>query len=954
MKKICFLILCLLCVGMVQAQRKGEVKKGDKTVSPKSSSNSTTTTPNASSSNTTAASGTPKKKKKVKVKQSRLSRAYHNLTGHYNYYYNADYRFTQSKDNLEKGYQDNFNQILPLHKYSAVADASSESSNLDETIKKVSVNLNLHRRSKWADDSYLLMGKAQFLKKEWADAEKTFGYMVGEFDPEKVAADKAKRRGKKTSSTKKKVEPKKKTTPKKKANPKDKNVKTANTPTKEKPRRYFLKHRPVHDDAILWLARTYIEQKKFDEANSLITRLNNDKTLPKVIRRQLPVTTAHLQLAQENYTGAMTALEESIKKTKGKKRRARQTYILAQLQQKAQNYAAATELFKKVLKSHANYDMDFNSMLNIANNGWASGTTSTKDALAMLKKMLNDRKNEEFRDQIYFSMAKVSLKQNDNQTEAIEYLKNSLLANKANPAQKAEAYLMLADIYWTKDDFIHAKAYYDSTAQTLAKTDARYDIAAYRNENLTSIAQNLLVLGEQDSLLRVASMGDAERKKLAKTILKQRKAERRQKLIEEQVKGMNEQAESDAGAPPVATAPSGTGNWWAYNAELRKKGAKDFEKRWGKRKLQDDWRHNTREADAVTSTNAVANVEEEATDTDEIFKNLPTTPEQKAAANKLIEEALYSLGTDFRIKLNMPKKSIQSHEDLLKRKADTEHEKDVYYTLYLNHTDERNAPRADYYKNLLLTKFAGSNYAKIVSNPDFRAEQERQKMALDTYYNTAFGLYDNGKYEQAYKKAIVADSIFGSTNKLNAKFALLAALCSGSVNGKEAYITALKSVQTKFPNTPEQLKAGELLVLLSGEEKGNPNQIKLTNDATTGDFSTNLAMEHYVLILLKEKDLPMNSMKNNVSDFNTSFFGLKNLKVSTIALDAETQLIVVRRFEKMDDAANYLTVAKQKTEELLGDKYNHDIVSISKENYATLLQKRNFASYVEFFQKNYK
>ena len=35
-----------------------------------------------------------------------------------------------------------------------------------------------------------------------------------------------------------------------------------------KRRTYFLKHRPIREDAFLWLARTYTELERFDEAES--------------------------------------------------------------------------------------------------------------------------------------------------------------------------------------------------------------------------------------------------------------------------------------------------------------------------------------------------------------------------------------------------------------------------------------------------------------------------------------------------------------------------------------------------------------------------------------------------------------------------------------------------------------------------------------------------------------
>ncbi|MBK9491790.1 MAG: hypothetical protein IPO07_25590, partial [Haliscomenobacter sp.] len=55
---------------------------------------------------------------------------------------------------------------------------------------------------------------------------------------------------------------------------------------------------------------------------------------------------------------------------------------------------------------------------------------------------------------------------------------------------------------------------------------------------------------------------------------------------------------------------------------------------------------------------------------------------------------------------------------------------------------------------------------------------------------------------------------FGAENKLASRFALLAALCTGNIQGKEAYVSALNEVIARYPNSEEQKRAKEILRLL--------------------------------------------------------------------------------------------------------------------------------------------
>ena len=117
---------------------------------------------------------------------SGMSKLYQNTTAKYNGYFNANELVYLTTLKLEEQHQDNYTQLLPVYDYVDVENPAAVAPDMDQAIQKLSVVINLHRVSKWTDDSYLMMGKAQFLKHQYQDARETFEYLVDEFDPDNV------------------------------------------------------------------------------------------------------------------------------------------------------------------------------------------------------------------------------------------------------------------------------------------------------------------------------------------------------------------------------------------------------------------------------------------------------------------------------------------------------------------------------------------------------------------------------------------------------------------------------------------------------------------------------------------------------------------------------------------------------------------------------------------------
>ena len=120
--------------------------------------------------------------------RSKIAQAYHDFTARYNGYFNANEIIELAEQELEANADTDYSELLPVFPAYDVADASSVGPNLDQAMEKVSVVVNVHRPSAYEDDSYLLLGRAQLLKKDYEDAQKTLEFAVKDFAPGNEAA----------------------------------------------------------------------------------------------------------------------------------------------------------------------------------------------------------------------------------------------------------------------------------------------------------------------------------------------------------------------------------------------------------------------------------------------------------------------------------------------------------------------------------------------------------------------------------------------------------------------------------------------------------------------------------------------------------------------------------------------------------------------------------------------
>ena len=738
---------------------------------------------------------------------------------------------------------------------------------------------------------------------------------------------------------------------KKKVEPADKIVKSGNNSTpvvkaetkqpksKIKPKSYFLRHRPCHQEGVLWLARTYTERQNYSDAELLLDNLDKNPRTFKDIRAQVAVAKANLFLKQKNYEMAIPALEKALKSSGKRKEKARLAFILAQLYAQTEgNGDKAFAMFDKVLGYGPAYEMEFNARLNMA----LTSTTSSEGTTAMLEKMRKNGKNKEYADQINFALAQIALK-NGKKSDALDYLKKSLAAGGRNQQQKIEAYYELAKLEYEQEDYVAAKAYYDSTLAIMPNSDNRKLEVERYTYNLVDIAKNLQIIALQDSLIRIAGMTDKQKKDLA-TAIKKRKEDLNRPVAP---------VGNGGNFPPSANNVKSAFFGYA-SADILKKGKQNFEKKWGNdRKLEDNWRRVNKKggnADIQTNNEIVIGGLSER-EIGEILKDVPKTATDIEAAKALVNDALFQVGTLYHDKLKNDKKAVQSLESHLARFPANKHELEDFYYLYLAHNELNNKEKAKEYYDKLQEKYPTSPYAQALKDPE--SLKKKDVVLVEKYYEQTYEVFRKGDYKMTAERIATSITTYGINNLFRARFALLSAMCAGHLKGRDEYISGLKDIIAKFAGTPEEKRAKEILRVL---EYGTPltEAPKNVEKIDSGLFRTDDNNYHYVLIILP-KEASTDDAKVAASDYNSKYARLENLAVSSITLNTETevQAIVLRKFKDKAAALNYTEgVAKNASDFIKGTKY--EVFGVTQDNYREILKQRSVESYRVFYEKNYK
>jgi len=474
-------------------------------------------------------------------KNTLTRRMFHNLTSHYNVYWNGEQSLINGDKQLKNAVKDDYSQVLRVYNYGTKQDGMSLNSAMDRALEKTSICVQKHsmkfsnrERVKWIDDAYLVMGKAHFYKHDYIPARRTFDFVATEFGYNDIAM-------------------------------------VAN----------------------MWLIKTYIQTEQYPRAIATIEQLQAKTAgipkLPKELMYTMDFTIADYYIAVKDYNNAARYLKNGILLNNDRDLRTRAMFILGQIYMVQGDAQRATAQFKKVIKRNPDYEMVFESRMNMAKMGNAN---NAQELYKMMKKMLRDSKNEDFIDRIYYAMAELALREGD-EDKALDFLRQSVAAYRDNSIQRAQSSLKAASIYFERNNYEMAQAYYDTAVTSMDQEYVGYDSILNISQTLNELVMYANVVHDQDSLLRVAAMDSVSRNKLIDKIIarviEEERLERERQEYEEQLALMGSTALQNQGNRPTETNNQSGATWYFYNQTTVSKGMTEFTRKWGMRKNEDNW-----------------------------------------------------------------------------------------------------------------------------------------------------------------------------------------------------------------------------------------------------------------------------------------------------------------------------------------------------------------------------
>jgi tetratricopeptide (TPR) repeat protein len=872
----------------------------------------------------------------VAIQDTGLARFYHNVTARYNIYFNAYQKYLVIIEETEKSFVDDYNFILPVYRFPDEVSAKSNSSEADEIVKKCSKILDKHKMSKWVDDSYFLIARAYFYKGDYYSAMETFQYVINEYENSDLAYE-----------------------------------------------------------SLIWLAKCNYQLKKYDQATARISQIKSMQGLPDKLGKELRLLEAYLNIEQQDYVSAISNLKKALKQENKKDHKTRYTFILAQLYQRMGQFDEAIESYEKVIKKNPPYDMAFNAKIEVSRCFEVLDEKTARAIKARLEKMLKDDKNIQYFDQIYFEMALVDLK-TGNEKSAEKNLKLSLQHNKNNNNQKAFAFLKLAEFYFDKPNYALSKSYYDSAATFLNADFAGYNDLKQNSKVLSELVKHLVVVETQDSLLYLASLPAKSRDSLIDIVWQaEEKAKREAELAEQQQKIQEEQEmrynrdvmmgqNRTMMQPPSMGGLSASNKWYFYNKSAVELGKSEFAVKWGKRKLEDNWRRKKKlgsisdDEFAQDSTSqeeeiVVVLTEEEKKFISEQLKNIPQpkqkyymdipfTESQVSGAHRKILESLKKIGDIYLEKLNDTVNATASYEKLLNRYWNSKYDAQTHYSLYTLYSPVKESALKNAHKDTILRKYPDSDYAILVKDPSyFNRMASVKSKEIKQLYNQSYDLYLSGNCKELLENIKISQEKYPG-NKRQGHFKYLGVLCSGKNKSKEEFIQLLQEFISENKDKELDDHAQNIINYLKGDYEYTEQSEEAPTSARKDvdsfllkvPYKQNPGAPHYFVYFFDSRKVNTNSLKMAFSDYNKEYYSTENYSINTVLLNKTQMMLLVQQFDHASPGLKYLNNIK--TDKAFLEKIKNRsprMAVISQENFAYLMQEKKAGAYLEFFRRYY-
>ena len=400
------------------------------------------------------------------------------------------------------------------------------------------------------------------------------------------------------------------------------------------------------------------------------------------------------------------------------------------------------------------------------------------------------------------------------------YLGQSLRSENLDLPTKRANYRDLANFNFAGGNYVLTGAYLDSLLKTLPEETLLKKRTQRERDNLNAVIKYENIVKITDSLIYITKLDKDAQMEYFQNYIEKRKANAMAKVTSE-----------EKGIFPFFGKGSKANAFYFYNPKLVVQGQQKFLSTWGDRPNTDNWAI----ASAITSIrDESVGAKEEKKEKSETFfvekaenyvNALPKTKREIDSIKKLNRNAYLQLGMIYKESFKNYSLAKERLEHLLMLNPLGEIEASALYHLY--RIEGKGLPqKAKQYYNRLIINHPDSPYAKILTNPFEFGQSDFQ--TPEKVYESLVKIYQKGDFDQFEKKAKSFGVMLSGTG-VHAKFDLLMANFEGRLKGRQKWEKALLNISQKYPESPEAIKALEMIDQIKGTDSIEKNNITYLN-----------------------------------------------------------------------------------------------------------------------------
>ena len=700
-------------------------------------------------------------------------------------------------------------------------------------------------------------------------------------------------------------------------------------------------------EARLWMARSYIAAGWLFEAEMALASVKEKQLVTPQLRGLYNLDMASLMIRSGRYGEAIAPLRAAIPTEKGIAR-ARLTLLLGQLYAAAGSNDSAYMAFDRVARTRGiPRRMRFNARISRSE---VCAPARADSEIKSLRSLARYAVNAPDLDQIYYAIGNLSLAKADT-AAAVEAYRTGIKHSDAPDADKGRLLAALGNLYYDRSLYTEAQPLLAEAMPLLPPDFKDYDRLKERSDAADRLSVFASEVTLQDSLLRHSALTPEERMETARRLAREYKD--RQKRLEQE-KAASEATGNQSipvltlqgsAAAPAAFTLNTDRAWYFYNPALRRAGSAEFQKRWGSRRPDDDWRRSDKTTSLLSSPSEPSEVPEDS----EISENselsdspdretvarrsdpaypdyylvqIPADSASAARARLTVEDGLYNMALMLKDRLGDYPAATRTFRELLRRFPATPVRLDALHNLYLLSALRGDESEAARYRRTIVEEFPESALGRDMARPGYSERLRRMAAVEDSLYNRAYAAYmadDNPTLHALYRE-MTADY---PASRLMPKMMFLEALSYVKENRQADFASLMRRLAASYPESDvsplasaytSRIERGETTAPWTRNVRGiqwdtrmlsdhsHPPVAPDENQAPTD--STALAGPQTVLLVYDALTTDGNTMLFEVARFNFATFTAAGFDIEKMRF-GNLGIIAVYGFSSPDEAYAY-------------------------------------------------